>query len=242
MKNKYRSFLFAICSIPLLVQAQQQQPIKIPSKFHIGLQAGTPIFWGDLFSLGEKTRLGYGAGIFGGYRISRWLDAELGLDYGVGKLGAKEWQTEDLLDQGLIRYTHGSDKLGDIYSKTSFLRVGLRLPVKVFSLFSEQDRRFHIELAPHLYLNSFNPAIYSVQTDKKIMEGISPKDWSYSAGGDIAFRYKTGKKMAVFLRSSLSWLTDDRYEGVITEPAWMVNLQVFNTLGLRLDLDRKTKN
>ena len=72
-------------------QAQQQPPAEKqnPDGFYIGMQANSPLFWGDLFSLGDKTRLGYGGGLFAGYTFGKWFSPELSFHYGVGRLGAK---------------------------------------------------------------------------------------------------------------------------------------------------------
>ncbi len=64
-----------------------------PSGFYLGIQANSPLTWGDLFSLGKEMRLGYGGGVFAGYTSGGWFSPELSFDYGIGRLGDKEHLT-----------------------------------------------------------------------------------------------------------------------------------------------------
>lgn len=57
----------------------------------------------------------------------------------TGKIGASKWQTNDFIDnQGVIRYTQGNYKLGDIYSKIRLSRYGVRFPVQVLNIFRNE--------------------------------------------------------------------------------------------------------
>lgn len=115
-----------IAYLPFVTQAQQTKPAV--SKFYMGVQAGTPLFWGDVFSMGVKKYPGIAVGATVGYRLSGWL--------GVGVWGAKSWQKEDYINQDGLRlaYVPGNWKLGEIYSRTVFTRAGLRVPVQALTL------------------------------------------------------------------------------------------------------------
>ena len=99
--------------------------------------------------------------------------------------------------------------------------------------------RFEVELAPHIYFNHFTPGIYAVSDNKKLTDGVKPAAWAYAVGGDLAFSYKVAPRAAIFLRPSLSWLSNEAFEGISSDPLWRVNLMAYTTVGLRLDLGTK---
>lgn len=206
------------------------------SSFYIGMQIGSPIFWGDISSVGDGIRPGHGAGISIGYRATDWLGIEFGTDYMMAKLRPSESQVNDFIDhQGFIRYTQGKYKLGEVYSKVWLPRYGVRLPVRVLNIF-KREGRFNIELAPQFYLNHFNSAIYDVKSEHRLIEGAPTKSTSYSFGGDLGLSYKIGGSATLFLRSSFSWISDDRFDALTSQPAWKDNLMLHNSLGLSFDL------
>ncbi|AJW62154.1 hypothetical protein VO54_00667 [Elizabethkingia miricola] len=237
---KIYSLLFLIFTGSAVLYAQKKPSPE--SSLYVGVQAGSPLFWGDLSSTGEKFRPGYGGGLFIGYRLTNWLAVEVNTDYITGNIGASKWQTNDLIDnQGVIRYTQGSYKLGDIYSKIRLSRYGLRLPVQVLKIFRSEGK-FNLEIAPHLFFNDFSTGIYNIKTNQKLMDGTKPESMSYSVGGDLGFSYKIDKHTKLFLRSSFSWLNDDKYDGVITYPAWKENLMLYTTIGVSFDINTSTKD
>lgn len=237
---KIYSLLFLIFTGSAVLYAQKKPSPE--SSLYVGVQAGSPLFWGDLSSTGEKFRPGYGGGLFIGYRLTNWLAVEVNTDYITGNIGASKWQTNDLIDnQGVIRYTQGSYKLGDIYSKIRLSRYGLRLPVQVLKIFRSEGK-FNLEIAPHLFFNDFSTGIYNIKTNQKLMDGTKPKSLSYSMGGDLGFSYRINKQTKLFLRSSFSWLNDDKYDGVITYPAWKENLMLYTTIGVSFDINTSKKD
>lgn len=226
------------CATLFCLPAKAQSPDS-STALYVAVHAGSPLFWGDFSSTAEKLRLGYGGGLSLGYQLNKWMATELDVNFMKGRLDANKWQTNDLLDDnGVIRYTKGNFKASSVYSKTTVLQVGLRLPISVFRLF-DADKKFNIAIAPHIYLNKFNPGIYAVETNKKVTDGAKATTWSYSAGGDIGFSYKLAHGKAIFLQSALSWLSDDKFEGLTTEPAWRDNLMLYTRIGIRFNLGKK---
>ena len=226
-------------------QAQQQPPAEKqnPDGFYIGMQANSPLFWGDLFSLGDKTRLGYGGGLFAGYTFGKWFSPELSFHYGVGRLGAKEHQLNDYVSKnGIINYVQsGSDviKLGDLYSKTQYLQGGLRLQVGLLNLFSpDKYHPFDIELAPALYAQSFSPTLYTISDDQEWSKGTGGGGLNYAVGGDVGLRFRFSPKVSAHLRAGLLWMRNESFEGVDNDPLWRVNLMADASVGVTFHLGK----
>lgn len=240
MHRNFGIYFFISCCFFVLRLSAQSKEKESPYPFYWGAHVGSPLFWGDLFSTGTSTNLGLGAGLHAGYRPNHWFGVELGLDMGRGKLTPRSWQRDDLIDEnGQIRYVTGSYTLDEIQSETRFLRVGARVPLQLMNLFSGRERRFNVELAPHYYLQKFDPRLLLTESGDIWSSGARPKPWSYSLGGDVALNYQIRPKTAIFLKSAASWLSDDRFEGVSTYPAWRVNVQLFTSIGIRLSFGKR---
>ena len=222
---------FCFLQLPLLAQTLQQES---PLPFYWGGQIGSQLFWGDLYSTGSKIHPGIGLGLHTGYRANHWLGIELGFELGKGTLAPRSWQESDMIDKnGTITYINGTYKLSEIQSKTSFARLGARIPIRLINLFSGRERQFNIELAPHYFINKFDPELVLAESGEQWSSGARPKPWSHAFGGDLGVNYQLRPKTSIFLRSSISWLSDDQFEGVRTDPSWRVNIHGSASLGVR---------
>lgn len=254
MKRRLTIFIPALlCTILCIgVQAQtnsvrQTESRNNPKGFYLGIQASSPLMWGDLFSLGKETRLGYGGGLFAGYTIGRWFSPELSLDWGIGQLGAKAHQLDDYMNKtGIIRYLQGdpSDmKLGDIYSKTEYMQVGLRLQMGVLSLIRGRGYTpFDIEVSPAIHVQKFSPVLHAVSDNRKLDDyGITERGWSYAVGGDLGLRYRFTPKLSVHLRGGALWIRNEAFEGVNNDPVWRVNLMANASTGITFHLNKTSR-
>ncbi len=202
----------------------------------------SPLFWGDLFSFGDKTRLGIGGSFFAGYAFNDWLSSEVSIGYGEGYVGAKEYQKNYYFTQaGLIDYVKQAPtdrRLGDVYSKVAYTQIGLRVQFGVLQLLSPQEsRRFEVEVAPALYAQKFYPRLYEEEKDIKIKDyRTNSNTWDYAIGGDLGLSYKLSSHHSVFFRGGLLWLHNDEFEGIRTQPAWRVSLMGTVAVGMRFHL------
>lgn len=227
-------------------EAAKSEGNENPSGFYVGLQVNSPLFWGDLFSLGDKTRFGYGGGIFAGYTFNKWFSPELSFDYGVGRLGPKSHQLNDYINRsGILTYGQqatGDLKLGDLYSKTTYTQVGLRLQMGLMSLIRpDRYHRFDIELAPAIYAQKFSSKLYTVQDDKQWSKGTGGGDWNYAVGGDLGLRYRFSPKVSAHLGGGLLWMRNEAFEGVNNNPLWRVNLMANISAGVTFHLGKSAR-
>jgi hypothetical protein len=244
MKRKLKILIPALlCTLYTSAQARYSgvalcaEPDQNPSGFFIGTQVNSPLFWGDLFSLGEKTRFGYGGGIFAGYKLGGWFSPEFSFDYGVGQIGPQDHQLIDYVSKsGVINYVQldPSDiKLGELYSRTTYMQTGLRLQVGLISLLSPRKyHAFDVELAPAIYAQKFSPKLYTVADNKQWSEGTGGGDWNYAAGGDLGLRFRFSPKVSTHLRGGLLWLHNKSFDGLNNDPVWRVNLMANVSVGI----------
>lgn len=246
--NTKKFILSALIGAALIssIRAQSSftsEQLGSPSGFYVGAQAHSSLFWGDMFSLGKETRLGYGAGIYAGYTVGKWFSPELSFDYGVGRLGAKVHQIDDYVStDGIIKYVQKNPtdmKLGDIYSKTTYMQAGLRLQMGLLNLFSpDRYHLFDIELAPAVYAQKFSPKLLAVSGNNEWSKGTGGGSWSYAAGGDLGFRFRFSPKVSAHLRGGLLWLRNESFEGVNNDPLWRVNLMGTASAGITFHLGK----
>ncbi len=244
MKTKTILLILVLTAAVTGTRAQQtNEPKTNPNGFYIGVQGGVPLMWGDLFSLGEKMHLGYTGGVYAGYTIGKWFSPELSFDYGVAKLGPKNHQLNDYFNsKGIITYVQhnaADRKLGDIYSKTTYMQGGLRLQASLLNLFRpDVYHPFDIELAPAVYAQKFSPKLYDAADNKELAMGADAGGWNYGVGGDLGLRFRFSPQVSMHLRQSLIWLRNEAFEGVNNDPLWRVNLMANTTLGITLHLGK----
>lgn len=239
-KTFFGWFLFWSMIISSAAAQDRDLAPKSMRSAYVGFHLGSPFFWGDLQSIAAKTTPGWAVGAAFGLRATTWLTPELTLDHGVGLLNATTQQGDDYFSKdGGIRYVAGDWKLGSIYGRTSFTRLGLRVPIQIRKLLRpSRIPVFDIELAPHGYLNHFRPGLYDNHTRTLLTRGTQPAPWFYSIGGDLGFQFRLNPDMSLYLRSSLTWLSDERFEGLSNDPSWRLNFQSSIMLGIQFDLGK----
>ncbi len=227
----------------LLFSIAHLQAQESDTRWYAGAQAGVPLFWGDIRSLADKTHLGFGGGLFVGYK-TKWLSPEIGLDYGFGKLGPQTGQLNDYFNSaGAITYMQNSAadrKLGDVYVKTNFLQAGLRLGVSLTGLFSPgREHKVDIDVAPVVHAQKFSPAVYTASGSEKLAMGITDGGWDYAVGGDVGLSFMISSNASLLIRSGLLWLNNTTFDGLDNHPVWRVNTMLYNRVGVVLNLGKK---
>lgn len=73
-----------------IASAQEATPVNdYNSGWYVGAEGGVPFGFGSFSSFGhDKTRAGYNAGLYGGYRFNPVLSAELSVKWGQTTLSA----------------------------------------------------------------------------------------------------------------------------------------------------------
>ncbi|GEM_PF-1393933 len=229
-------FIFTFCLVLSTSQVHAQSYAEF-YRFYLSAQGGIPMFWVDLSTIGKKFHPGYTFNIQPGFRFNDWISLEFDLGIGKGRLGPKVWQKDYLIhSNGVIAKETGEFLVKDIYSEINFYRAGFRVPVNLMNLTSKKHRSFNIELAHTLFLNNFNPGLYSKTNNKKISDGQNSKFLSYSFGGDLSFLKQINHRTFLYFRPGLYWLKDERFEGITRHDPTNSNLQFDLALGVRIKL------
>lgn len=205
-----------------------EQTVSVPhsalSRWSVGLNVGIPFFWGDMLSMSaDKTYVGFAVGVQGGYRISDLLAVSLSVDYARGKLGARDYAEDYLLaPDGMTWYVpqqQAMQRYCDLYSKVSFVNVGLSLDVNMNRIFSDRaaEHRFTVWVSPTVYGQFFKADIYTKSDDSRYSDGTTkPDNFSLGLGGALSLRYRVTRDIDLQLKNSLFWMTDNHFDGIRT--------------------------
>ncbi|MEG1649806.1 MAG: hypothetical protein RR277_07945 [Rikenellaceae bacterium] len=215
---------------PLVEPKSEPMPTSLSSKstekmsrWSVGANIGIPFFWGDMVSMSAgKTYVGIAAGAQGSYRISKLLGVSLSADWAQGKSGARGYAKNYLLAPSGITYYHsqsGGQPYSTLYSKISVVSIGVSLDVNINRIFFKNaaDHRFTVWVSPTVYGQFFNADIYTKSDDHKYSNGATQPDCiSLGLGGALSLRYRVCRSIDVQLKNSLIWITDNKFDGVVT--------------------------
>lgn len=202
--------------------AESLEPVI--GRWYAALNVGIPFFWGDMLSMSaDKTYAGFAAGVQGGYRFSTLLAVSLSVDYARGKLGARDYARDYLLAPGGMTWyvprQQTMERYGDLYSKVSLVNVGLSLDVNINRVFSKRAavHRFTVWVSPAVYGQCFSTDVYTRVDDERYSDGkTAPDDFSLGLGGALTLRYRLNRSISLQLKNSLSWITDNHFDGIRT--------------------------
>lgn len=189
--------------------------------WYIGVQGGMPFGISTFSSFGaDKTRAGGMAGVYGGYRFSPLLSAEISMKWGKTTLSAQDccigkgyWLGADG-----VRYnaaTSGTDgwSYADLKSDVFLQSYGVQLNVNLLGLF-ERTRlsRWTLELSPALSAAGTKASVATISTGADVMKGST--DWHLGAGGNLQAGYRLNALLSIGIYSGITYLTDSRMDGM----------------------------
>lgn len=192
------------------------------SRWTIEAGIGMPFFAGDINSLSAgKTYIGGQYGLRLGYQISPTIGLGLSGAYGRNKAGSPDYAKDYILGlDGMTYYpptTIEGTKYSDIYSRIDVLDFGLHLNLNLNNLFVENRGQhvFTVLLQPAVYLQKFSPKVYK-KSGGRATAGSLDNSVNFGAGGDIAFRFRTGRLLDLQLNSGIVWISNNSFDGVVT--------------------------
>lgn len=218
-KNTSQSFDM---SVRTELKTLKKEYFRDYSRWSIEAGIGMPFFSGDINSLSaDKTYIGGQYGLRLGYQISPTLGLGLSGTYGRNKAGSPDYAKDYILGlDGMTYYpptTIEGTKYADIYSRIDVLDFGLHLNLNLNNLFVENRGQhvFTVLLQPAVYLQKFSPKVYK-KSGGRATTGSLDNSVNFGAGGDIAFRFRTGRLLDLQFNTGIIWISNNSFDGVVT--------------------------
>ena len=238
MRKIVFSFCFLMVTSFLVAQNQTKQVYNDFSRWSLGLNGGISIFRGDMVSFSaDKTYLGGQGGLQLGYQLTPTFGLSLTADMGQGKGSAKKWEKEfKIYPTGESYYgtlpEEGFAYYNDVYSKVKYFTIGLHGDFNVNNFFGKKElRRWTVLISPAVYLQKFSPKLYKKEDDKRFdTSSTLDNGVNLGLGGDVALRYRASKHIDLQLKSGVTWIANNNFDGVATccssKYNWLANLSV----------------
>lgn len=239
MKEKIgKALLFLLLTFWGISGSAVAQEVQESSPWYVGVQGGIPFGVSTFSSFGaDKTRAGFAAGLYGGYRFNPVISLELSMKWGKVDFSAKQCCVDAAYWLGSDEVRYMAPVLGmngwsyaDIKSRVDMQRYGLRLPVNVLGWFTAtRQSRWSLELAPELSLVGTKATISSTVTGEKIAQ--KSNNWHLGVGGNVQVGYRITHHLSAGLYSGITHLTGSRMDGM---PEHQHNANYLWESGIRL--------
>ena len=204
------------------MKAEEGKDVLAPSQgWYVGVEGGMPFGFSTFSSFGhDKTRLGWAAGLYGGYRFNTIFSAELSAKYGEMNLSAQDCCVERnyWLGSDGVLYKAGvlgmdSWEYADLKSHVRMGRYGARVNVHLLGLFPQTaNSRWDLAVTPHIYAVTTKADIQTIADDAKVMKGST--NWHLGYGADLQVGYQLTSCLKLGIYSGLTRLTGERMDGM----------------------------
>lgn len=165
----------------------------------------------------DKTRLGWDAGIYGGFRFNPIFSLEASLAWGKTSLSAQKCCHYWLGADGMPYYApvlgmEGWD-YGNLKSETDLQHYGLQLNMNVLGFFERtKQSRWTLEVSPLLAAVGSKACVSTVSGNVEVLP--SELDWHFGAGGNLQLGFRITENLGVNLYSGITYLTGKRMDGM----------------------------
>ena len=189
--------------------------------WHIGIEGGMPFGLSTFSSFGhDKTRLGWSAGIYGGYRFNSIFSAELSAKYGEMNLAAQDCCAEHNYWFGSDGVIYKASVLGmdswsyaDLKSHVKMGQYGARANVNLLGLLHKTaDCRWGIAVSPHIYVVTTKADILTMADDAEVANGSV--NWHFGYGADLQVGYQLNSSLKLGVYSGVTRITGKRMDGM----------------------------
>ena len=221
-KNRLLVAMLAFILPFSFAKAEVKEDGKATSQgWYVGIEGGMPFGFSTFSSFGhDKTRLGWAAGLYGGYRFNSIFSAELSAKYGEMNLSAQDCCVERnyWLGSDGVLYKAGvlgmdSWEYADLKSHVRMGRYGARVNVHLLGLFHQTaDSRWDLAVSPHIYAVTTKADIRTIANEAKVMKGST--NWHLGYGADLQVGYQLTSCLKLGIYSGLTRLTGERMDGM----------------------------
>ena len=223
MKNRLSFPLLAILAAlvfasPLSAQNTATGESAAPERgWYIGIEGGLPFGVSTFSSFGhDKTHLGWTGGLYGGYRFTPALSAELTAKYGQMTLTARDccadrdyWLGSDGVRYNAAVLGMDSWNYRDLRSRVNIGQYGARLNVNILGLFNKTKySRWSVALSPHVYAVSTKASIQTLADGAVKQKGDTK--WHLGYGGDLQVACHITRLLQLGVYSGVTVLTGSK--------------------------------
>ena len=204
------------------MKAEEGKDVLAPSHgWYVGVEGGMPFGFSTFSSFGhDKTRLGWAAGLYGGYRFNSIFSAELSAKYGEMNLSAQDCCVERNYWLGSDGMLYNAGVLGmdcweyaNLKSHVRMGQYGARVNVHLLGLFHQTaNSRWNLAVSPHIYAVTTKADIQTISDDAKVMKGST--NWHLGYGADLLVGYQLTSCLKLGIYSGLTRLTGERMDGM----------------------------
>lgn len=193
---------------------------KLWAQGYGGIEGGVPFGVSTFSSFGsDKGRAGYTLGLFGGYRFSPLLSAELSAKWGKTHLAARDCCTEDHYWLGVDGRTYHAPVAGfdgvdyaDLKSAVSLQQYGVRLNVNLLGFFRQtRQSRWRLELSPMLAAVGTKADMKTPATGNSLIKDKTR--WHLGAGGNLQASYAVTDHLHLGIYTGITCLTGRSMDG-----------------------------
>ena len=158
--------------------------------WYVGVEGGMPFGFSTFSSFGhDKTRLGWAAGLYGGYRFNSIFSAELSAKYGEMNLSAQDCCVERnywLGSDGVLYKASVLDmdswEYANLKSHVCMGQYGARVNINLLGLFPQTaDSRWNLAVSPHIYMVTTKADVQTLSDDAKVLKGSTNCHFGYGA-------------------------------------------------------------
>ena len=207
-------------------EAQQPETPAVTSQetpdrsavWYIGINGGVPFGVSAYSSFGQdKTRAGWSAGVYGGYRFNPVLSLEVQAAWGQTNLASRGCCPDYWLGSDGVLYEAAVAGMegwawNSLKSRVSTQRYGAQLNVNLLGFFAKTKySRWTLDISPLL-------TAYGTKATFRPLDGGSDvlKDgtrWHFGAGGNLQASYAVTSNLNIGLYTGLTWLSGDPLDG-----------------------------
>ncbi len=216
------TILLSLAMLPAFAQEQTgSKPAATGKGWFAGVQGGMPFGVSTFSSFGaDKTRMGYSAGLYGGYRFNPVLSLEATAKWGEVNLSAKDCCIDRHLWLGSdgVRYNApvldmngwGYDNLK---SNVFMQHYGLQLNVNILGFFNKtKHSRWTLEVSPLLAAVGTKATVSAISDGTEAIKGSTK--WHLGAGGNLQAGFQATKHLNIGIYSGITYLTGKALDGM----------------------------
>ncbi|MFS2923105.1 OmpA family protein [Bacteroides sp. 90-K9/2] len=240
------SLFCMVLPMSILAQKSTNQLFKI-SKWYIGSDAGVSFGRGAFCSFGaDKTCIGYGFGLLGGYHINSFLSTEAELRYSRLGFGAYDCCKDLYLADGNRYYAPlagaKSYRYGDLFSSVNLYELGLHLSIDFVKMFCPESR-WSFLLSPAVYGVASKATVKTTEGENEVLKGDG--QMHFGVGGDLGVGYQISPWVNLRLYTGMTYLTGKGIDAMPqtehkTNYTWDTGVKVTFALG-RSSKNKKQK-